>query len=171
MAPALVAEIARQVESAEHLYDRLVLLVGPPLSGKTRTLRELHSTRGWPLVNVNLALSERLLELKARQRALRTARIVDEVVHEAGIGVVLLDNIEMLFDPGLQQDPLRLLQSLSRNRTVVANWRGAMVGSILTYASPDHPEYRRYENPQALVVAANLESGQRGARPDMEPST
>jgi len=38
--------------------------------------------------------------------------------------VVLLDNVEVLFDVSLKQDPLRLLQGLSRNKTVVAAWSG-----------------------------------------------
>ncbi|MCL4079017.1 BREX-3 system P-loop-containing protein BrxF [Coriobacteriia bacterium Es71-Z0120] len=44
----------------------------------------------------------------------------------------------------LQQDPLRLLQGLPRNKTVVAAWNGTIVDGYLTYAGPSHPEYRRY---------------------------
>ena len=36
--------------------------------------------------------------------------------------MILLDNIEVIFDVALKQDPLRLLQRLSRNKTVVAAW-------------------------------------------------
>ena len=147
-------QVADQIEKARHLYHRLVILAGPPRSGKTRALRDLHSRHGWPLVNINLALSERLLELTARQRALRVARLVDDIVHEANNETVLLDNIEMLFHPDLKQDPLRLLQSLSRNRTIVSTWRGAHVGKSLSYATPDHPEFRRFDDPQALIVSS-----------------
>lgn len=153
MAPPLADLIAEQVEQASGLYHRLVIVAGPPRSGKTSALRDLHGERGWPLVNINLALSERLLELSAKQRALRVARIVDDIVRERASDVVLIDNIEMLFHPDLMQDPLRLLQNLSRNRTIVATWRGAHTGMSLTYAAPDHPEYRRFEDPQALIVS------------------
>lgn len=154
MAPPLSHQIAEQVEKASSLYYRLVIVVGPPRSGKTSTLRYLERERGWPLVNVNLALSEKLLELTARQRALRVARIVDDIVQEQGGDTVLLDNIEMLFHPDLKQDPLRLLHRLSRNRTIVATWRGAQLGASLTYAAPDHREFRRFEEPQALIVSS-----------------
>lgn len=146
--------VAEQVEQASQLYHRLVILVGPARSGKTSALRDLNSERCWPLVNINLALSEKLLELTAKQRALRVARIVDDIVREQAGDTVLLDNIEMLFHPDLKQDPLSLLQSLSRNRTIVATWRGAYAGSTLTYATPDHPEFRRFDAPQALMVPA-----------------
>jgi len=152
MAQRLSARIATLLEQATGLYFRLVLVAGPPRSGKTAALRDLHEEHGWPLVNLNLALAERLLELTSRQRALRVARIVDNIVQEQTGDTVLLDNIEMLFHPDLKQDPLRLLQSLSRNRTIVATWRGGQLGTSLTYAAPDHPEFRRFEEPQALIV-------------------
>lgn len=152
MAP-LSSVIAERVQQAPSLYFRLVVVAGPPRSGKTRAMRALHDDRGWPLVNVNLALSEKLLELTAKQRALRVARIVDDIVQEQEGDTVLLDNIEILFHPELKQDPLRLLQSLSRNRTIVATWRGTHLGTSLTYAAPDHPEFRRFEEPQALIVS------------------
>ncbi len=154
MAPPPSSQIAEQVEKARPLYHRLVIVVGPPRSGKTSALRDLHAERGWPLVNVNLALSERLLELTTKQRALRVARIIDDIVQEQSGDTILLDNIEMLFHPDLKQDPLRLLQSLSRNRTIVATWCGAQLGSSLTYAAPDHPEFRRFEESQALIVSS-----------------
>ncbi|RDE49560.1 MAG: BREX-3 system P-loop-containing protein BrxF [Candidatus Accumulibacter meliphilus] len=161
MALPLSHRVAERVEKVAQLYHRLVIVLGPPRSGKTSALRDLHAERGWPIVNINLALAERLLELTARQRALRVARLVDDIVQEQAAETVLLDNIEMLFHPDLKQDPLRLLQSLARNRTIVATWRGAQVGSSLTYAVPDHPEYRRFDDPQALIVltvGANPES-------------
>lgn len=155
MAPPLSHQIAERVAEAPQLYHRLVLVVGPARSGKTAALRDLAAKHGWPLVNINLQLSERLLELTARQRALRVARLVDDIVNETRAETIMLDNIEMLFHPELKQDPLRLLQSLSRNRTVVATWRGAQQGESLTYASPEHPEFRRFDDPQALIVATH----------------
>lgn len=153
MAPPLAHQVAELAEEARQLYHRLVIVAGPPRSGKTSALRELQVERGWPLVNVNLSLSEKLLELTCRQRALRVARIVDDIVQEHDAATVMLDNIEMLFHPDLKQDPFRLLQSLSRNRTVIAAWRGTQQGPSLIYATPEHPEYRRFDDPQALIIS------------------
>lgn len=154
MALPLSEEIYAQLMQAPSLYYRLVLVVGPFRSGKSMALRELKLDHGWPLVNLSLALSEKLLELTAKQRALRVARIVEDIVHDQAGDTVLLDNIEMLFHPDLKQDPLRLLQNLSRNRTIVAAWRGEYVGESLSYAAPAHPEFRRYEVPQARIVSS-----------------
>lgn len=154
MAAPLSHRIADRVPEAASLYHRLVLVVGPARTGKTTALRDLAQERGWPLVNVNLELSERLLELTSKQRALRAPRMLGEIVDGHPGEVLLLDNTEILFSTELQQDPLRLLQGLGRNRTVVATWSGEMEDENLVYAAPGHPEHRRCSRPQVLVVPA-----------------
>lgn len=126
-------------------------------SGKTRLLRQLSEELRFPLVNVNRELSRRLLDLTERQRTLRLPRLLHEMVDAAHADVMLLDNLEVLFDVALKQDPLRLLQGLSRGRTVVASWNGAHDGRYMTYATPEHPEYRRY--PVQGFLAAGPERG------------
>jgi hypothetical protein len=105
-----------------------------------------------PLVNVNLELSRRMLDLTERQRALQLPRLLAEIVGASAADVVLLDNVEVLFDVSLKQDPLRLLQGLSRNKTVVAAWSGSIDGEHMVYATPGHPEYKRYPLRDFLVV-------------------
>ena len=57
---------------------------------------------------------------------------------------------------GLKQDPLKLLQGISRNKTVVAAWNGTIVDDYFTYAAPGHPEYRRYPMRDFLVVSPEM---------------
>ena len=154
MNTSLPHRIVEQVSAAAGLYHRLILVAGPPRTGKTTILRDLAEERSWSLVNVNLSLSERLLELTSRQRALKVPRLLDQVVREHEGDVILLDNTEILFSLELQQDPLRLLQGLSRNRTVIASWAGKQEGESLTYGDPAHPEFRRYHKPAAVIVPA-----------------
>ena len=154
MAEPLSEQIRAKVPEAAGLYHRLVLVVGPPRTGKTGALHDLAASEGWPLINVNLQLSERLLELTQKQRKLRVARLLGDIVSKAGGEVVLLDNIELLFGPELELDPLRLLQGMARDRTVVATWCGELDETTLTYAEPGHPEDRRYTKPEALLVPA-----------------
>lgn len=154
MPTPLASQIEDVLPRTEDAYYKLVLAVGPARSGKTAILIELAALRGWPRLNVNLRLSERLLELTHRQRASRVASILDDIVRAEKSDVVLLDNIELLFAEELAQDPLRLLQSLSRNRTIVAAWPGSFNAAYLSYAQPGHPEARRYQTPQAIIVKA-----------------
>lgn len=108
------------------------------------------------LINVNLELSRRLLDLTSQQRALRLARILDEVLGPDQ-SPAFLHRVEMIFDPAFQQDPLRLLRQLSRTRTVVAAWSGTVEGAFLTYSEAGHAEYRRHETEGVSVVELSAE--------------
>lgn len=152
MVEPLADGVARSIDEAVGLYHRLVMLVAPAGAGKTAALQDVHNRTSAPLVNVNLELSRRLLDLTERQRALQLPRLLSDIVGTSATDVMLLDNIEVLFDVSLKQDPLRLLQGLSRNKTIVAAWSGTVDGERLVYATPDHPEYRRYPLRDFLVV-------------------
>ena len=146
-----VERLVREANSVWTNYHRLVLLVAPVGSGKTIVLRKTAEHLDGRFVNLNLELSRRLLEFTAEQRALRLAQILDEVLG-ADDTTVYLSRTEILFDPAFQQDPLRLLRHLSRVRTVVAAWSGAVQGSFLTYAEPGHREYRRLPHEGLALV-------------------
>lgn len=152
MAEPLADRVIKRIGQAAELYHRLVMLVAPAGAGKTAALQNVHERTAAPLVNVNLELSRRLLDLTERQRALQLPRLLAEIVGASTADVVLLDNVEVLFDVSLKQDPLRLLQGLSRNKTVVAAWSGSIDGEHMVYATPDHPEYKRYPLRDFLVV-------------------
>ncbi|MFQ5794414.1 MAG: BREX-3 system P-loop-containing protein BrxF [Candidatus Bipolaricaulia bacterium] len=155
MPEPLVDEIVLKIDQADKLFYRLVLVVAPSGSGKTTALREVARRTKFPYINVNLELSQRLLPLTERQRLLRVFRLLSEIV-EGYSKAVILDNLEMLFDVSLKQDPLRLLQEISRNKTVIAAWNGSIEKDYLTYATPDHPEYRRYPVRDFLVAGAEV---------------
>jgi len=152
MAEPLADRVIKRIGQAAELYHRLVMLVAPAGAGKTAALQDVHERTTAPLVNVNLELSRRMLDLTERQRALQLPRLLAEIVGASAADVVLLDNVEVLFDVSLKQDPLRLLQGLSRNKTVVAAWSGSIDGEHMVYATPDHPEYKRYPLRDFLVV-------------------
>ena len=153
MAEPLAEKIILMIEQAVELYHRLLLVVEPAGAGKTAALRHVSERTNAPLVNVNLELSRRMLDLTERQRTLQLPRLLSEIVNSQQGEVVLLDNIEVLFDVSLKQDPLRLLQGISRNRTIVVTWSGSAGDEYVNYATPGHPEYRRYSVRDLLIVS------------------
>ena len=155
MAESLSEKVLAQIGKAEELYHRLIMIAAPSGSGKTGALQDVATRSGAQLLNLNLEISRRMLDLTERQRALQLPRILEEVVGRDA-PLVLLDNIEILFDVTLEQDPLRLLQGVSRNRTVVAAWNGTLENGYLSYATPEHPEYRRYPRHELVVVCPEV---------------
>ena len=151
----LADQIFNALDGAAGLYHRLILVVGPAGAGKTAALQKVSAGIGAPIVNVNLELSRRMLDLTERQRILQLPRLLGTLVDDAKSDVVLLDNIEVLFDVALKQDALRLLQGISRSKTIVAAWNGAVKDEHVTYATPDHHEYRRYPIKDLLVLTSD----------------
>ncbi len=152
MAEAIQEKIKQSLRAAEGLYHRLVLVVGESGSGKTTVLREFAGEIGTEVININLLLSAELLGLSEKQRVLHLPDILDKILDTKQVTVVL-DNIEILFDQRLKQDPLKLLQLMSRNRSVVAAWNGKIEQGRLVYAETGHPEYRQYDGRELLFVA------------------
>ena len=157
MAEPIENKVTRSLKVAEDLYHRLVLIVGKGGSGKTSVIQNLAKLHDAEPININLCISKELLELTEKQRQLRLSDILAQAVEVNG-DKVFLDNIEVLFDVELKQDPLRLLQGLSRNLTVVASWNGAFEKGKLTYAEPGHREFRSYDLTDTLVVSTSGEA-------------
>ena len=158
MAEPLSTHIMRLMPQAMHMYHRLILVVAPLGAGKTAELREVAQRTGYNYINVNLELSRCMLELTQRQRQLQVSRLLRDIIRTAHDQAVLLDNLEILFDVSLKLDPLRCLQDVARDRTVVAAWNGTVTAGHLTYATPDHPEYRRYALEDLVVVCPEVGS-------------
>lgn len=147
-----ISEIVKQsLKVADNQYYKLVLLVGKAGSGKTVVLNDVANELGVPVINVNLKLSEQLLELTPKQRTLRLSQLLDEII-DTNYSIKILDNLEILFNTELKQNPLKLLQKISRNHLVIASWNGSSEDRKLIYAEPDHPEYQKYDLEDTLIV-------------------
>lgn len=154
MASFIRIKVTDSLRAARELYHQLVLLVGENGTGKTAVLQELATDLGVSVNNLNLDLSVQMLDMSTRQRIQRLPSLLDQVVRSTQ-SPIILDNIEILFDKSLAVDPLRLLQGVARNHLVLAAWNGRADGKTLVYAEPDHPEYRKYDAPDALIVSMN----------------
>ena len=144
------------IQKLEHLVDevgilqsKLILLIGTPHSGKTELLQTLATTKGVTPLNVGAELGNRLAGMPQRQRHLQTTMILRELADQHATGdLLLLDNIEILFDRSLQLDPLDLLKRHAHAKRVVAVWPGELQGDTgtgrLTYADMGHPEHQDY---------------------------
>lgn len=156
MAEPFADKVMRQLDVASELYHRLIIVAAPAGAGKSSALRVIRERNRAPIVNVNLELSRRLLDLTERQRVLHVPQMLAETFNSFASEVILLDNTEILFDVSLRQDPLRLLQGISRQKTIVVSWNGLVISEQLTYAGPDHPEYRQYSSRGMLLVSPEV---------------
>ena len=111
------------------------------------------STYDWPRVSVGRELSAALLPELVRHRSRAARQWVAERCTSLAPGPILLTEIDLLFAPSLQLDPLSLLTSVSRSCRLVVAWPGEYTGETLTYAVPEHRHYRAWRRPQAAIMA------------------
>ena len=148
----MLAKLERLVGEIGHLNSRMVLLVGPGRSGKTRLLRELAGKLHVEPLNVGLELGRRLAATPRNKRGFSAAGLLRELAdRQRSDDPLLLDNLELLFEKGLQINPLDLVKRLAHSRRVVAVWPGELRGDRLIYADMSHPEHRDYSRDGVVV--------------------
>lgn len=145
----MLTRLDRLVDEIAALHSKLILLVGRPGCGKSALLAELANRRGMKVFNVGAVLGGRLAAMPQRQRALQAYVVMRELANKYASGdLVLLDNIELLFDQSLKLDPLDLLKRHAHDMRVVAVWPGELRGDAtagrLSYAEMGHPEYKNF---------------------------
>ena len=149
-----VKYLQKSVESVSGRYHKLVLVTGSFDSGKTDLLRmyERMNPEDIKYINLNHDLTRRLMDIPSSQLPLESEKCVNEIFKEYKSPILLVDNIEELFDPVLSLDPLRLLQRLSRSKTLVVAWPGRYKEGDVSYAEPGYKEYKAYSIKDLVVI-------------------
>jgi len=149
----VLANLERLIGEIGDLNSKLILLVGPSLSGKTRLLRQLGTKLTIEPLNVGLELGRRLAATPSSKRGFSAGELLREVADkERTDAPLLLDNLELLFESSLQINPLDLLRRLAHSRRVVAVWPGELRGDRLVYADMSHPEHQDYSRDGVVVL-------------------
>jgi len=145
-------EIKSLISRAELSYYKLIIVVGKSGSGKTTLLRRISEELHFPLINLGLELSRRLLSLTNKQRKLMAAEIIEEILDEQDVPILVIDNTEVVFDPNLKLNPSGLLKNISRNRLLIWSWNGEQDGDQLIYSYAGHPEYHRTPSNEFMTI-------------------
>lgn len=141
----MIQSLDRFVEDLAVVNSKLLLLIGPPNSGKSDLLGQLGRRRQLKILNVGALLSRELLTIPAPRRHLQAADLLKELADDfTSNGLLLLDNLELLFDKSLRLSPLDLLRRHAQARRVIAAWPGSLAENRLSYATTGHPEHQDY---------------------------
>jgi len=149
----MLEQLERLIGEIGDLNSKLVLLVGASRSGKTKLLRELGAKLNIEPLNVGLELGRRLAATPNNKRGFSAGELLREIADkERTDDPLLLDNLELLFEKGLQINPLDLVKRLAHSKRVVAVWPGELRGDRLIYADMSHPEHRDYSRDGVVVL-------------------
>lgn len=91
------------------------------------------------------------MEKSPRQRPLAVESLFSELLSPSDSGVCV-DNTDILFEPSLACDPLRLACSVSQNSLVVLSLEGRLENRRFVRGYPDHPEFYSQEIPSAPLI-------------------
>jgi len=146
-----LAKLKQCIKEAKNQGSGLILLVGPPSSGKSRILRELSGTK---IINLKQELARELVFIAREERPRHVQKVLNEIISLYPDSLVILDNIEILFFPELQLDPLQVLEHFSKDRALLVAWTGSHADNKLTWSNPHHPEYKVYPDidPAHLII-------------------
>ena len=153
--PAL-DRLERLVAEVGDLQSKLILLAGN--GGKTKLLRSLGERLQSLPVNVGVKLGQRLAATPVFERGFSANELLRDITVSARSNApLLLDNLEVLFEPSLKINPLDLIKRLAHARSVVAVWPSELQDDRLVYARLGHPEYRDYTR-DGIVVLETVQS-------------
>lgn len=137
----LLFNVNAAVTQAEYRSFKLVLVTIP---------KELHReieaeilNNPIRLVNLSKELARKLVSLSIRDRVRRLEGEVEKVTNDCGSSV-WLTKLDVLFEPTLENDPMRLLKSIAKSQTVVAIWPGEITETSLVYSKPGKSDYKTY---------------------------
>ena len=142
-----VLEITEQFLATLPIYPCLCV-VHPDIQQLQSVGKVLVNRYGWGQIAVNTRLSQMLLDVAPRRRPAIAPKVFGDILQAFAPGPVLCQEIELLFEPTLKLDPLRLFRDQSRHTTTAVLWPGSYVDGILTYAVPEHAHYQTWVRPE-----------------------
>ncbi len=149
----MLIKLDESLQQLGELHTKLIVLAGARGCGKTKLLHELGLKYGVEPLNVNLELGRGLSGISAGGRSFAAGQLLRDIAAKDGKqdDLLLLDNLELLFEQSLQINPLDLMKRLAHSKRVVAVWPGELRGNRLCYAEMSHPEYRDYDAEGVVV--------------------
>lgn len=150
---SMLAKLEELIGEVGDINSKLILVVGLSRSGKTQLLRQLGAKLNIEPLNVGLELGRRLASTPNNERGFLAGELFREIAKKKRVDdPLLLDNLELMFEPGLNINPLDLIRRLAHSKRVVAVWPGELHVDRLTYSDRSHPEHRDYSSDGVVVL-------------------
>ena len=135
----LLEYLDKAIQSVENKTYKLIF------ADRETTVEALKQSDQYRVINLSEHLANALLPLRGKVRIRQLGKALSDLIDDSDQYVVL-DRIELLFEPSLEQQPLQRLKQLSRYTTLIVLWPGIIKDGQLTYAQPMHSEYQNYSS-------------------------
>jgi hypothetical protein len=125
-------------------FPACLLLVHPDPSRLIAAVDQMRDLYRWPDWRTGHELSAALLDVLASDRPAAAANWFAKAAAARKPGPVLVTGIDLLFEPALRLDPLRLLLDIGRTVALIVTWPGQVNNDRLAYAVAGHNHYRTW---------------------------
>jgi hypothetical protein len=113
-----------------------------------------------PILQIGKELSDFLLDTQRAEQPMAITRWFEsrfanpEGCRPASSHLVACSQIDLVFEPCFQLDPLALFKRTSRNHGLIVLWPGEFTHPTLCYAVPEHRHYRawRIDDPTLQII-------------------
>lgn len=140
-------KLKKAVDEINSKRNRLIIAIED-----SRLIEKALSKMGVKCINLNLKLSEKLLDIPVNKRSRMIGIFVNDILKANNDEIISFTGYEILFQPELKQDPMRLFEELSKERIIIIPWRGKYENGILYYAEPWHREYYESSDFDAEII-------------------
>lgn len=147
----LIFKITEAISEVTLKRNKLIIV-----NAKKVDFEKAISAIGLECINLNLLLSEKLLEIPFSKRRKNVDVFIKDIIRSNNMNTLALSNYELLFLSELKQDPIRLFEDLSKERIIIIAWEGMYQNNSLYYAKPWHKEYREYNDLDAIIVQGSI---------------
>jgi hypothetical protein len=130
--------------------DQLTLIVEREIVKLEEILSEVPAE--WQVISIGKELSEFLVTTGENDRSRATRDWLVEELRRKSPGPVVCKDVDLLFHPSLNLDPLVLFRQASRFTKLVVLWAGSFSDGVLSYAVPEHNHYRHWKDIDGVVI-------------------
>ena len=146
----LPAEVFRRLKGVVETRGVKLLLLTGESGGKTQFVQNCLNGQGIDMVKLGSVLSPRIVGIDAGSVGCETRDFLSDL-HEDG--PVFIDEIELLFDVGMDINVLSVLKYAARTRLLVVNWPGQLdADEGLIYFARGDVQQKTYSLDSEVVV-------------------
>lgn len=104
----------------------------------------INKFKDFDYLSLGETLSLALLKYEKTNRGKNVIGELDKIFYNLNSKKVIVDNIDILFNPEYNIDILGYFIQIARNKKIIIIWPGEYISGSLIYASPEHKDYKKY---------------------------
>jgi len=141
----LKKKLTKELEQIDKRWNKLIFVCSDKRTDISLPISDYEE------LNINFIISEGLLEVPKEKYSFNVLNIIHNKLKSYET-IYFLNYIDILFDPVLKINPVRLFENLSKENKIIVNWPGSYNNGNLIYANFGHPEYYICDDYEGKII-------------------